>query len=211
MSAPALPALGVMQLWLHVGWALVIAGGVTAVLARFTARVAVLRAVAAVLALWTLVPGPYSSAYWLGLAFQAPSGVFALACGVLAWPALRGPGRVQTRVASAALPAEAGLAVAGVLLGWVLLLDTFAQLPWAVYGLGFGPAALAGVLLLTLLPLLQADAYLRVTAWLAPAAVLLFTALRLPTGNVFDAVLDPWLWLGLHGVLLRGAYQRWKS
>lgn len=215
MSAPALPALGFMQLWLQVGWALVIAGGVTAVLARlttrFTARVAVLRVVAAALALWALLPGPYSSAYWLGLAFQAPSGVLALACGALAWPALRSTGRAPPGASPAALPAEAGLAVAGVLLGWVLLLDTFAQLPWAVYGLGFGPAAVAGVLLLTLLPLLQSGACLRVNAWLAPAAVLLFVALRLPTGNVFDAVLDPWLWLGLHGVVLRGAYRRWKS
>jgi hypothetical protein len=38
--------------------------------------------------------------------------------------------------------------------------------------------------------------------------VLLFVLLRLPTGNVWDAVLDPWLWLGLHWVLLRGVFGR---
>ena len=37
MSAPALPDLVVMQLWLHVGWALVLAGGGAAVLALLEA------------------------------------------------------------------------------------------------------------------------------------------------------------------------------
>ena len=211
MSAPALPALGVMQLWLHVGWALVVAGGVTAVLARlttrFTARVAVLRAVAAALAVWTMLPGPYSSAYWLGLAFQAPSGVLALVCGLLGWRALR----TTKGQAPAGEPAGVlGLACVGVLGGWVLLMDAFAQWPWAVYGWGFGRAALAALTVMALLPLLQKDAYRRATAWLMPGALLLFAALRLPTGNVWDAVLDPWLWVFLHGVVLRAAYRRWR-
>ena len=205
MSAPALPALGVMQLWLHVGWSLVLAGGVAAVLARLTKRAGVLRGAAAAAALWTLLPGPYSSAYWLGLAFQAPSGVLALACGLLGWRAMC-TAKLQVP-AQAGEPFCVGLALAGVLAGWVLLLDAFAQLPWSVYSWGFGRAALAVVVVIALLPLLQKGAYLRPAAWLVPAALLLLVLLRLPTGNVWDAVLDPWLWLGLHAVVLRRVYR----
>jgi hypothetical protein len=32
---------------------------------------------------------------------------------------------------------------------------------------------------------------------------LVFVSLRLPTGNLWDALLDPWLWLLLHAILLR--------
>jgi hypothetical protein len=30
---------------------------------------------------------------------------------------------------------------------------------------------------------------------------------RLPTGNAWDAVLDPWLWLVLQGYLVRAAWR----
>jgi len=210
MSAPALPALGVMQVWLHLGWALVLAGGVAGILGCLTRRVGFLRGVAVALLLWTLLPGPYSSAYWLGLAFQAPSVVLALCCGLWGWRALRAPVASGARP-TAAWQAEVALAPVGVVLGWVLLLDAFAQWPRAVYGWGFGPEALAVVTVIALLPLLQKDAFLRLTAWLVPGALLLFAGLRLPTGNVFDAVLDPWCWVLLHGVVLRMAYRHWRT
>jgi hypothetical protein len=38
--------------------------------------------------------------------------------------------------------------------------------------------------------------------------LLLFAATRLPTGNLWDAVLDPWLWLALQGVLVRRLLRR---
>jgi hypothetical protein len=38
--------------------------------------------------------------------------------------------------------------------------------------------------------------------------LLLFAATRLPTGNVWDAILDPWLWLLLQLVLLRRLLRR---
>jgi hypothetical protein len=47
--------------------------------------------------------------------------------------------------------------------------------------------------------------------WVAPTALLLFAATRLPTGNVWDALIDLWLWLFLNGVLLRSAYRRWRD
>ena len=100
------------------------------------------------------------------------------------------------------------LVLAALVVGWLLLLDTLAQLPVALYALGFDAPALAVVAMATLLPLLQAGAARRVSTWLGPLAVLVFVLLRLPTGNVWDAVLDPWLWLGLHGYLLRVVLKR---
>jgi len=35
--------------------------------------------------------------------------------------------------------------------------------------------------------------------------------LRLPNGNLWDAVLDPWLWAGLHLVGLRWLWHRWRG
>jgi hypothetical protein len=203
MSTPALPDLVVMQLWLHVGWALVLAGGGAAVMAQLCAPLMMRRVFATVLGLWVLMPGNLSAAYWLGLAFQAPSVLGALACAYVGWAALR---PTVARVADTAprpLRWEGGLVVCGVLLGWALLLDTFAQLPWALYPLGFGQPVLLALSVLAVLPLLQAGAVRRVSAWLAPVALALFVLLRLPTGNAFDGVLDPWLWVALHAVALR--------
>jgi hypothetical protein len=46
----------------------------------------------------------------------------------------------------------------------------------------------------------------RMAVWhaaLVPLALLLLVALRLPTGNVWDAVLDPCVWLVLQVMLVR--------
>lgn len=203
MSAPALPSLWLMQLWLPLGWAVVLATLVALVSTRFTRRRSVVGGLPLLVALWTLLPGEVSPAYWLGLAFQAPSALLVVLCVWLGARALQGEPVVR-RPSNAVL----ALLVAAVLLGWALLLDSFAQLPVALYGLGFGAPALAVVALLTLLPLLQAGAATRLSTWLAPLALLLFVLLRLPTGNVWDAVLDPWLWLGLQGYLLRCLLKR---
>lgn len=212
MSAPALPVLGVMQVWLHLGWALVLTGAAAGVLAWLPVPRWLARVVPAALGLWALLPGPWSAAYWLGLAFQAPSGVLALACAWWGWRALGCAGAAGVLPPRArTLPWEAGLVPAGLLLGWALLLDTFAQWPVALYPLGFETEALAAVLGLALLPLWQPGAAGRVTAWLVPLALAVYVALRLPTGNVFDAVLDPWLWLALHGMALRWVYRRRRA
>nr|WP_315465416.1 hypothetical protein [uncultured Rhodoferax sp.] len=203
MSAPALPELWLMQGWLHVGWALVLAGVSAVLMARLGLALPVRRTLAAAFGLWALWPGNLSAAYWLGLAFQAPSVLGALACATWGWAALARPVGARQTQGRPVRRAEAALVLAGMALGWVLLLDTFALLPWAVYALGFGQAALVVVLGLALLPLLQAGAMTRAAAWWAPLAVALFVVLRLPTGNVFDAVMDPWLWLALHGLAVR--------
>ena len=203
MSAPALPPLWLMQVWLPLGWAVVLAALVLVVVHRLTRHRGVVWGLPLLVALWALLPGELSPAYWLGLAFQAPSVLLVLVCAWWSGSTLRGAPVV-------ARPGQAWvvLVLAALVVGWLLLLDTLAQLPVALYALGFDAPALAVVALATLLPLLQAGAARRVSTWLAPLAVLLFVLLRLPTGNVWDAVLDPWLWLGLHGYLLRVVLRR---
>ncbi len=98
-------------------------------------------------------------------------------------------------------------------LGWALLADMLGWFPPSVYGWGFSSAALGGVAVLTMVPLLA-------PRWLAgaeakdgqgwmlwPLALLVFVVLRLPTGNVWDAVLDPWLWL----MIQLAAVRRWRA
>jgi hypothetical protein len=94
-------------------------------------------------------------------------------------------------------------------------LDSFAVLPLSLYAWGFSPAALGVVVLIALLPwvaglhLSQAG-----SAWLVavvPLSALVFVVWRLPTGNVWDAVLDPWAWFVLQGWLVKQSLQRYKN
>jgi hypothetical protein len=102
------------------------------------------------------------------------------------------------------------LVVMGAGLGWLLLLDTFAVLPVQLYAWGFSPLAAGLLAFVVLLPWFAGGRHNhRLPAWVAPGAVLVFVALRLPTGNVWDAVLDPWLWLALQVYLVRVAFRRY--
>jgi hypothetical protein len=218
-DTPALPAPWVMRLGLSVGWALVLAllgAGLGYRLAPGKRRL-----LAATLALWALLPGPVTPDYWLGLAFHAPSLTAMLLCGWALQHLLFPSG---SSVAAPSLTSRTDLTVSALLtggllwsllaLGYLLLLDTFAVLPLQLYAWGFSPALLLGLLALSLLPWL-----LRGTAlagqgsqrWLLPAALLLFAATRLPTGNLWDALLDPWLWLVFNGLLVRRLYRRWRA
>jgi hypothetical protein len=101
-----------------------------------------------------------------------------------------------------------------VLLGYLLLLDTFAVLPLQIYTWGFSPVLLLGLTALALLPGLLRGRTSGATGpalWIAPLALLLFAATRLPTGNVWDALLDPWLWLLLQGLLVHHLLRRWRG
>lgn len=206
----ALPSALAMQIWLHLGWSVVLACVGANLVGRWRpARPGKLDAwqwgVALVLALWTWVPGPYSPAYWLGLAFQAPSIASVLLCDAL----LRGrffPTRSGASINELPNPAALALALAGVVLGWALLLDTLALLPVQLYAWGFSSAAVALVLVAALIPWLVGvgrNPASRSRVWILPLAVVVFVVWRLPSGNVWDAVLDPWLWLLLHVYVAR--------
>ncbi len=218
-DAPALPAPWLMRLGLTVGWALVM--GLLGAALSWRLPLKGRRWMALALALWTLVPGPVSPDYWLGLAFHAPSLTVMLLCGWglqrMLFPLI--PGVASPSQADAAGTPLHGTSLFGVLwppvaLGYLLLLDTFAVLPLQLYAWGFSPLALLCLLAVSFLPgVLHGFTFSRSTpeVWVAPAALLLFAATRLPTGNVWDALIDPWLWLFLNGALLRAVYRRWRD
>ena len=207
--APLLPDMALLRAARRVSWALVLAclllylGG-----ARWPLRVR-----------WGLslgllgvmfLPGPLSLAYWLGLAFQTPSVMSSVLAMQYLACLLRGQPCVPlTHSSSRAL---AVLSWVGIALGWLLLLDLLAVLPFpgSLYAWGFSPAVLATVAVLSALPWVMGGTR-HGGAWvsgLLGAVLLLYAALRLPNGNLWNALLDPWLWIVLQlGWLLRGA--RW--
>lgn len=202
-DAPVLPQAGLVEVNLSLGWSVVLAWLGAWGVARWTSRPGVQAGVALLLALWAWLPGAFTPDYWLGLAFQAPSLVTTLLCAGLLWDRLAKPaGHLPEPEHHASL----ALAVLGVGAGWALLADTFALLPVPLYAWGFSPLATALVALVASLPWVVWRGGNR--PWAVPLAVLLFVAVRLPSGNVWDAVLDPWLWLVLHGYLLRAIRRR---
>jgi len=201
---PALPGAGAMQLARHIIWACILGGGGLVLARRLGLRWR--SPGAAVLVAWVLVPGPMSPAYWLSLAFQTPSLVSAACC---LWLGLGVPHRADAEPVRRDPALQRILTLwtlAGILLGWILLLDTFALWPVSVYAWGYGTSALAAIALFAGAPCLSAAA-----GWRAPlAAVLVLTVYvltRLPSGNLWDAVLDPWLWVALQLGMLPQAGQ----
>lgn len=202
-----LPAVMAQYAGLYVAWAVVLMWGTSALTRRWSPRYR--WSVMAGVALLTLVPGPSSPAYWLGLAFQSPSVTSVLL-------ALAGLMRAApTRPMNGAPDREwRGVAV-GAGLGWVLLLDTLAWWPFSIYAWGFSPATVA-VLALTLAMGWaifgggHRGRHSPLVFGVPALALVLFVAIRWPTGNVWDALIDPWLWVGLQGVLLISAVRAWR-
>jgi hypothetical protein len=217
-DTPVLPSALAMQIWLHLGWSVVLACVGANLVGRWRpGRPGKLDGwqwgVALVLAVWTWVPGPYSPAYWLGLAFQSPSIAAVLLCDALLRTRFFST-RAGTSINEPHNPRALVLALAGVLAGWALLLDSLALLPVQLYAWGFSPAAVGLVLLLALIPWVVGTGPHpsgRSRVWVVPVAVLVFVVWRLPSGNVWDAVLDPWLWLVLHGVLINRVSRAWRA
>jgi len=209
-ATPALPDAWLVRMYLPLGWAVVLAAMGLVLLARlsFKARCAL----AGGLVVWALVPGPLSPTYWLGLAFQAPSVASVLLGGWLVWRGLFS----RAGAAKPEVPASVRwwLVLPAVLLGYALLLDTLALLPWHMVGWGFSGALLLALMAWTLMPWLLGGGHqdgAKAPLWIAPGALLLFAATRLPSGNVWDALMDPLLWLLLQGVLLRHLRRRYRS
>ena len=200
LQAPLVPGLDAQALARPPLWALTLGGAVHWLARGRSPRV---RQVALVLVLlWVALPGSASLAYWLAQAFQMPSlSSAALGLGYL-WRVWRGPPRAGARAGARAATAcqlMHSLRWLAVLLGWLLLLDLLALLPLSLYGLGFGTPALGVAVSLLLLFWLRWGAEPAARPWLALAAVvlLLFVLTRWPSGNLWDALLDPLLWLGL--------------
>lgn len=195
MTHAVLPQAVFLPLWVKLSWALV----ASAVVLRLTYACKPTLWPAAVVAVVMLLPRTDVLSGYLALAFQTPSLVL-VAWALWCWAdvlQLRGP------MVTTPLP----VALLGVLLGWALVLDTLNYWPTffnpQLYALGFEAAGLwcvlvtaaAAVLLWTEVP----------RRWVLSVVVVLavYVLLRLPTGNVWDAVLDPFVWLALHVQLWR--------
>lgn len=198
LDTPVLPGAGLMTIGLCLAWGAVLASAVAWVGRAWSRPVRACAVVAVVL--WCWMPGPYSATHWLGLAFQSPSISTVLLCAVFLRRQFAPSG--SRRVAAGAAVSRGNIvqAAVGVLLGWLLLLDTLALFPVELYAWGFSPAATGLALFVALAPWMlgRGDAHRNTTWWLAPVVILLFVALRWPTGNLWDALLDPWLWVALH-------------
>lgn len=198
-----LPDLALQAVYGRLAWAVVLAAVLIALWPRARSHS---RALVPVLLCGTvllmLLPGAASPAWWLGLALQYPSGLLAFLC--LVFLHARWLGRPAGAVLP--LPLAATLALAGA----VLYLDAIGWLALGVYYAGFGPLAAPVLAVLGV----AGCALLLMRGQGGPAnvallcALLLFCLLRLPTGNLWDAVLDPLLWAwALTSLVRRG----WRS
>lgn len=193
-----LPDLALQIVYGRLAWALVAAAVLLAALPTMlraalpvVSSKIVWRTKAAAVALTLLLmalPGAASPAYWLTLVFQYPSGL------LLGFSVVSLAARWQGLPVCFVLRRDLALPLA--VLGLVLYLEAFGLLALGLYYGGFGAAA--APLLACVAAAACAVAIIRRRATGTAAAlligVLLFSLLRLPTGNLWDALLDPLLW-----------------
>jgi hypothetical protein len=157
------------------------------------------------------LPGGASPAYWLVLAFQWPSGVLLGFCLLKLFAPKPGP-------ASVTIPTSMAAAIA--LTGIILYLDAIGLLTLGLYYWGFGPygAPVVALAACSVCVLLAIAGRARPYALIVLAGLALFSILRLPTGNLWDALLDPLLWgwalvsLGTQGVRRTAQHARgWRQ
>ncbi len=208
--APLLPSPQGVVWARHVLWSVVLLGVGLSLVVRFSRRPHWLQPLPWLLALWAWVPGPWGASFWLGLAFQIPS----LSAAFLALSVVlhRASHRTSAYTDPPQAPQAWSLAWAAlaVATGALLVLDTFAVFDFSMYQWGFSPAAFVVALGIALLPwLVSGTQGLRQTpVWTLLAALAVFLLTRWPTGNVWDAVLDPCLWLL---ALVHGLRRPWRG
>ena len=212
-SASITPSLLALSVGMHLGWALTLGAG-SAFLLR-TATITTRRIVTLVIALLCLLPNEWSPSWWLGLAFQTPSLTLQGLCGLYLYQHSKvQAGTTMPLTDSTTSAAHArwplSLLLVAIVAGWVLALDTFAFFDVALYAIGFTPyAVLAALFFACLLQLISARSghsqntrHYRELAAIVLIATLVHLLLRLPTGNLWDALLDPWLWIIAHGLAI---------
>ena len=185
----SLPELSLQIVYGHAAWIIILATVLLAVLPASLTRarrtLAALFGVAVVLA---VLPGKAAASYWLGLVFQWPSTLLVGLCLVklcFAWQ-----GKPDTAAMPPALAAALGL------VGSLLYVDAIGLISLSLYYRGFGPygAPLLALLLAAGASLAVLRGYARPQGLAILGAVVAFSTLRLPTGNLWDALLDPLLW-----------------
>lgn len=184
-----LPELALQVGYGRIGWAIV-ASAAMINLTPAARRMSRLKIWACMLAAAVLValPGAASYAHWLGLAFQYPSALLVGCCIASLWMRLHGDRLVYQ------MPPR--LAIAIVPAGALLYLDAVGWLSHGYYFWGFSPYAAPGFALAASIGCVVAIARagLRPSTLALLTALSLFTLLRLPSGNLWDALLDPLLW-----------------
>jgi hypothetical protein len=181
-----LPDLALQIVYGRLAWAVVAVAAAAAWLPWLRGRSLALAGVLAV-ALMAL-PGAASPAYWLTLAVQYPSGLL-LGCSLVALHA-----RWRGDAIRLSLPTAVALPI--VAIGALLYLDAFGVLALGLYYAGFSTLAvpLLACAALTVCAVAIVTGRGAPAAWPCVAALLLFTVARLPTGNLWDALLDPLVW-----------------
>ena len=184
-----LPWLGLQVVYTHVAWGVVLAAcGVGALSWRtpFPSRLAMGWMIFSLVA--CALPGPASPAHWLMLAFQLPSLLLVACCGMTML--------ANARCVTCYRVLPPGLALGLAIVGAVLYVDTVGWFGMGLYVRGFGPeAAFAGLLVGAAAVLAIATDQSRSAGFAVLLALMVFALCRLPTGNVWDAVIDPLLWL----------------
>lgn len=203
-----LPAFELQALWLDAGWSVVLTALALAVLSQRGALATASRRRWALLGIGgavgaaMLLPAPWSPSFWLGMAFQYPSLLLAgLAAGSIV--RLLSPPTLAAAPLLPALPAATLLGLAA-----ALYAGAFGWVSYDLYAVGYGPYVAAAVA--SVLVALWAG-FDRRSGWLCcalAAAALLHTATRLPTGNAWDALLDPFLAAWAAVAVLRAASAR---
>lgn len=184
----SLPELDLQILYGRVAWAIVLAALFSALWARARPLPRMVQGlIAAGAAALVVLPGEGSAAFWLGLAFQWPSALLAGLCLARLYFAWQGePGRQVMSV-----PLAAAIAIAGT----ALYLDAIGLLTLGMFYAGFGPrgAPALALLVAVLCSVAIVRNMARAQAAAVLGAVLMFSVPRLPTGNLWDALLDPLL------------------
>jgi len=199
-----LPQLQVQQLFHAAGWLAVLSWVSVQFIPIHDRRWRWLMASLCWLCLLLVWQAPLSG---LGLAFQTPSLLTLCVCVNAAWLDIKGR---STRLFYTAPVEQAHgwVWLLPVTLGWLLMSDVFGSLPWDIYSMGFEPTVvwfawgLMGVWMASVSVFALAEWHKQaVSCWLVATA--LFVLTHAPSGNVWDAWLDPGLWLFAHFKLMQ--------
>lgn len=203
------PALTLVTMDRHLGWALTLAA-VTLFLLRWTSK-SVRFTLGVAVFLLALVPVNWGLSHWMGLAYQTPSLVTQGLALLYLYRALMSAGAAECSPASTDKRWPLSVLLVSIAAGWTLVLDTFAVLPVPLYALGYSTEAAVFGLVVAMVFWMVAikrsngagDAQgARDLAIVLVLAIAIHTFTRLPSGNAWDAMLDPWLWLVSHGALI---------
>lgn len=215
-----IPALNLATMDRHVGWALTLAA-VTLFLLRWAPK-SMRFAFGAAVFLLALVPVNWGLSQWMGQAYQTPSLVTQGLALLYLYRVLMSAGTAECGPASTNNRWPVSVLLVSIAVGWILVLDTFAILPMPLYALGYSTEpALFGLVAAVVFWTVSmkssngaGDAQgSRDLAVVLVLAIAIHTFTRLPSGNAWDAMLDPWLWLVSHGALIAHImrFSRYKS